>query len=56
MGNIGRRKLNIPLKRIFDTLQHHQNIALAAQALGCSRGYIYQELRKLNKRHLATLK
>jgi len=46
VNDIGRRPLAIPLKNICDALRTHCSIQLAADNLGCSRGYIYQELKK----------
>jgi hypothetical protein len=42
----GRKPLNIDVKIICDTLCSCRDISLAAQKLGCSRGYLYQELKK----------
>ncbi len=46
MNRSGRKPLNIDVKNICDTLRECRDIALAAEKLGCSRGYIYQELKK----------
>jgi len=43
---VGRKPLNIDVKKIYDTLKAIGNIAQAAQELGCSRAYIYRELEK----------
>lgn len=40
----GRPRLGISLKSISDTLKRTQGVSQAALELGCSRGYIYQEL------------
>jgi len=45
MGIRGRKRLNIPLKSISDTLKQAKDIGAAAATLGCSRGYIYQKLK-----------
>ena len=42
----GRKPLNIDVTDICDALKIHHDIALAAETLGCSRGYIYRELKK----------
>jgi hypothetical protein len=42
----GRKPLNIPVKKICDTLQSYHSVTLAAVELGCSRGYVYHELAK----------
>ena len=46
VNDIGRKRLGISVKKITDALQTCQNAELAAKELGCSRGYIYQELKK----------
>jgi AraC-like DNA-binding protein len=46
VNRLGRRPLNIGVKIIYDTLRQSCSVALAAEKLGCSRGYIYQELKK----------
>lgn len=43
----GRKKLDIPVKIIYDALKVHQDIAQAAEYLNCSRGYIYQVLKEV---------
>jgi hypothetical protein len=43
----GRSPLLIGVKNISDTLQRTQSIRLTAEQLQCSRGYIYQELKKV---------
>ena len=42
----GRKPKNIPLDLISDALQRTKSVYLAAKELGCSRGYIYQELNR----------
>lgn len=42
----GRRPLNIVVTKVCDALQLHHSVLAAAKELGCSRGYIYQELNK----------
>ena len=46
MNRLGRKPLNIGVKNICDALRMCCDIALAAEKLGCSRGYIYQQLAK----------
>ena len=46
-GISGRKPLGIAVKIVCDALQVHQDIGLAAKSLGCSRGYIYSELKKV---------
>ena len=43
---LGRKPKGIPVKNISDTLQRTKSITLTAEMLRCSRGYIYQELKK----------
>ena len=45
-GKVGRKRKNIPVKIISDTLRKYKDIGIAAEVLNCSRGYIYQELGK----------
>jgi hypothetical protein len=40
----GRKPLNIGVKNVCDALRDCRNVALAAEELGCSRGYIYKML------------
>jgi len=46
MSRFGRKPLNISVKNVCDTLRVCRDIALAAEKLGCSRAYIYQQLGK----------
>jgi len=43
----GRKPLNIPVKKVYDSLRNNPNITAAAQELGCSRGYIYKKLKEV---------
>ena len=43
---LGRKPLSITVKIISDTLQNTKSIGDTADILHCSRGYIYQELKK----------
>ena len=45
-GTGGRKRLNIPLRNVSEALQLHRSAELAARELGCSVGYLYQELKK----------
>jgi hypothetical protein len=40
----GRKPLNIGVKNVCDTLRDCRDVALAAERLHCSRGYIYKAL------------
>lgn len=42
----GRKPLNIPLNKLCESLQIQKNPQLAAENLGCSQGYIYNELKR----------
>jgi hypothetical protein len=44
----GRKPLNISVKNVCDTLRDCRDVPLAARKLGCSRAYIYAELKKLS--------
>ena len=43
----GRKKLEVPVKNIYDGLAVGKNITDIARELGCSRGYIYKRLREI---------
>ena len=43
---LGRKPLSISVKNISDTLRNSKSIGATADILHCSRGYIYQELKK----------
>lgn len=49
VNGLGRKRLNIPFKNISEALQMHKNVKVAAEDLGCSIGYIYQECGKKGK-------
>jgi len=49
VNGLGRKRLNIPLKNVCETLQSHRSVDAAAQKLNCSQGYIFQELKKIGK-------
>ena len=42
----GRKPLNYSVKNVCDALLSCCSVSLAAQKLGCSRGYIYQVLKQ----------
>lgn len=46
VNDIGRKPLNIAVNNVYDALRLHRSVLTAAKELGCSRGYIYQELKK----------
>ena len=45
VNGLGRKRLNIPLKNICEALQSERSIALAADKLHCSQGYIFNALK-----------
>jgi AraC-like DNA-binding protein len=42
----GRKRLNIPVKLVCDTLKATLSVKDTAQELNCSRGYIYKMLKE----------
>ena len=45
VSGLGRKRLNIPLKKVCESLQAHRSVAAAAQELNCSQGYIFKVLK-----------
>ena len=45
VNGLGRKPLNIPLKNVCEALQLFRNVAVVAQELNCSQGYIYNALK-----------
>ena len=45
VNGLGRRRLNIPLKNVCESLQAHCNVMAAVNELGCSQGYIFKVLK-----------
>jgi transposase-like protein len=45
----GRPKLNIPDKKVYDTLRNVNEISKTAKTLGCSKAYIYRLLKRDGK-------
>jgi hypothetical protein len=45
VDGLGRKRLNIPLKKVCELLQAHHSVAAAAQELNCSQGYIFGVLK-----------
>lgn len=43
---LGRKPLKILVNNVYDTLRLHHSVPAAANALGCSRAYIYQVLKE----------
>lgn len=45
VNGLGRKRLNIPLKNVLESLQTHHNVVAAASELGCSESYIFGVLK-----------
>ncbi len=45
VNGLGRKKLNIPLKNVCESLRAHRNVLAVAKELGCSQGYIFGVLK-----------
>ena len=43
----GRKKLNVPFNLLSEALRSCRSTGPAAEKLGCSVGYIYQELKTM---------
>lgn len=49
-GILGRKALNIPVTKVCDALASGRTVLAAANILGCSRAYIYRELKAAGKK------
>jgi len=45
VNGLGRRRLNIPLKNVCESLQGHHSVKAVAQELNCSEAYIFGVLK-----------
>lgn len=45
VNGLGRKRLNIPLKNVCESLRAHRNVVAAAKELKCSQGYIFKVLK-----------
>ena len=45
VNGLGRKRLNIPLKNVYEALQAHRSVRASAQELGCSQAYIFKVLK-----------
>ena len=45
VNGLGRKRLNIPLKNVCESLQTHGSVLGAANDLNCSEGYIFGILK-----------
>ena len=45
VNGLGRKRLNIPLRNVCESLEAHRNVMAAATELRCSEGYIFKILK-----------
>ena len=45
VNGLGRKRLNIPLKNVCESLEAHYSVVAAARQLLCSPGYIHNVLK-----------
>jgi hypothetical protein len=45
VNGLGRKRLNISLKNVYECLQAQRNVVTAANELGCSQAYIFGVLK-----------
>ncbi len=45
VNHLGRKPLELPVIKVYNSLRHHQSVAMAASELCCSRAYIYKVLK-----------
>ena len=45
VNGLGRKRLNIPLKNVLESLQIYRDVRAAARELGCSQAYIFGVLK-----------
>ena len=45
VNGLGRKRLNIPLKNVCESLKAHCNVVAAANELNCSQAYIFKILK-----------
>lgn len=45
VNGLGRKRLNISLKNVCESLRARRNVVAAAQELNCSEGYIFKVLK-----------
>ena len=56
VNGLGRKRLNIPLKNVLESLRAYSSIVAAAQELGCSEAYIYSVLKVNGLRFMDVMK
>ena len=45
VNGLGRKRLDIPLKNVCESLGIHRNVVVAAKELNCSPAYIFKVLK-----------
>ena len=45
VNGLGRKRLNIPLKNVCESLRAHRSVVAASQELNCSEAYIFAALK-----------
>ena len=45
VNGLGRKAFNMPVTKVCDALRLHRSVLATANALGCSRAYIYKVLK-----------
>ena len=45
VNGLGRKRLNIPLKNVCESLRKQRSVAGAAEELNCSEAYIFKVLK-----------
>lgn len=45
VNGLGRKRLNIPLKNVCESLQAYHSVKAVAQELNCSEAYIFSVLK-----------
>jgi hypothetical protein len=46
VNGLGRKRLDIPLKNVLESLQAYRDVTTVARDLGCSPSYIFGVLKK----------
>ncbi len=46
VNGLGRKRLDIPLKNVLESLQAYRDVTAVARDLGCSPSYIFGVLKK----------
>ena len=46
VNGLGRKRLDIPLKNVLESLQAYRDVMAVARDLGCSPSYIFGVLKK----------